>query len=303
MEPAQRQLSRGVQDLLAYAGKQRDAVVHNESGARRGDEDGVHDMRVAIRRLRSTLRSFRGLWERDRSEALRGELKWLADQLGPVRDSHVMGGRLAKAIEAEPPELVVGPVATRVRRHFDADTAEALGRLRDALDSDRYHRILAELDALVSATPARPRGGGWVRRRGRRALRRADRMLDEANGQKASGGAKSSDDRNAALHEARKAYKRARYAVEVLAGRAGKPASRLAKRISKLQDVLGAHQDSVITREVLRDEGTRAQGAGESAFTYGLLHGRQRALSDRVLRRLPRVVRRSRRGRVRNWLR
>jgi CHAD domain-containing protein len=296
MEPAHVDLSRGVRDILDYAGTQRDAVIHNESGARRGDEDGVHDMRVAVRRLRSTLRTFRGLWDRERSEALRGELKWLADQLGPVRDSHVMGGRLAKAIEAEPADLVVGPVADRTRQHFDAETADALGRLREELDSERYHRLLAELDALASAIPAQPRRGKWVRRKGRRALRRADRMFDEANGQ-------SSDVSDEGLHEARKAYKRARYAMEVLAGRAGKPARKLANRISKLQDVLGTHQDSVITREVLREQGRHAREAGEDSFTYGLLHGRQQALSDQVLRRLPRAVRRSRRAQVRDWLR
>lgn len=68
-------------------------------------------MRVATRRLRSTLRTFRGLWDRPRSEALRDELKWLGVQLGRVRDGQVMATALAGAVHREPPELVAGPVA------------------------------------------------------------------------------------------------------------------------------------------------------------------------------------------------
>ena len=128
-----------------------------------------------------------------------------------------------------------------------------------------------------------------------RTLRRADRALDDVgNGEPGS--------RDTGLHEARKAYKRARYAVEVLARRAGKPARRLAKRISTLQDVLGTHQDSVMTRQALGKLAAQARETADDSYTYGLLHARQQAASERILRRLPAAVRRSRSSKNRRWI-
>jgi CHAD domain-containing protein len=266
-----------------YLRAQRDAITEQEPGVRAGDADAVHDMRVATRRLRSTLRSFRGLWDRERVDALRAELKWLADQLGAVRDGQVMAARLRDAVHAEPMTLIVGPVEARIRERLDTETAEGFQHLCAALDSDRYARLLAELDDLdVGAT----KNKGWVRRRVRKAVRRADRMLDDGHD----------------LHEARKAYKRARYAVEVLQPESGKPARRLVKRLKALQDVLGTHQDTVVTRIRLRDLGMRAYRSGENAFSYGLLHARQQTAADVTLRDLPSARVRSRRPKVRGWL-
>jgi CHAD domain-containing protein len=276
--------------VVAYLRAQRDAIAANEPGVRAGDEDAVHDMRVAIRRTRSTLRSFRGMWERKRADTLRGELKWLADRLGPVRDGQVMAARLAGAVRAEPRQLVVGPVEARIQHHLDNDTSDAMERVRGALDGDRYARLLAEIDALIAG--AEDRGDAWVRKRVRKAVRRADRMLDGSD-------AAEGHERDAQLHEARKAYKRARYAAEPFAR---KPARRLAKRLKVLQDVLGTHQDTVITRSVLRDLGMRAFREGGNAFTYGLLHARQQVTGETVLADLPPAAKRARRRKVRRWL-
>lgn len=276
--------------VVAYLRAQRDAIAANEPGVRDGDEDAIHDMRVAIRRLRSTLRSFRGMWERERVDALRGELKWLADKLGPVRDGQVMAARLAGAVRAEPRQLVVGPVEARIEQHLGHDTSDAMERVRGALDGDRYAGLLAEIDAMVGA--AADRGDGWVRKRVRKAVRRADRMLDGAD-------TAGEHERDVQLHEARKAYKRARYAAEPLDR---KPAQRLAKRLKALQDVLGVHQDTVVTRAVLRDLGMRAFREGGNAFTYGLLHARQQVAGETALADLPGATRRARRKKVRRWL-
>lgn len=88
-------------------------------------------------------------------------------------------------------------------------------------------------------------------------------------------------DRAGALHEARKAHKRGRYAVEVLPGRA---APKLAYRLGRLQDVLGAYHDTGVAGDVLREHGMRAHAAGEYAFTYGLLHARQHETGEQLLR-------------------
>ncbi|MEU4478648.1 CYTH and CHAD domain-containing protein [Micromonospora sp. NPDC023966] len=272
--------------VVDYLTAQRDTLIGHHAGALGGDEDAVHDMRVAVRRLRSTLRTFRGLWDRAESEAVRAELRWLGGRLGPVRDVQVLGARLADAVHAEPDELVLGPVPARFAERFAADLATALDGLRAALGSDRYTDLLRRLDALVEGptTRVRPR---WVNRRVRRAVTRFDDRLDRA----LAGG----DD--TALHEARKAGKRARYAVEVR-----RPAAKLVDRFKDLQDALGAHQDSVVTREVLREQALRAYAAGENTFTYGLLHARQAAVADRAGPALVRARDRARRRKVRRWL-
>src|SRR6185312_9029097 len=54
-------------------------------GVRSREEDAVHQMRVACRRMRSDLKTFRPLVEEPWGEALRAELKWLADCLGDAR--------------------------------------------------------------------------------------------------------------------------------------------------------------------------------------------------------------------------
>jgi CHAD domain-containing protein len=104
------------------------------------------------------------------------------------------------------------------------------------------------------------------------------------------------------LHAARRAYKRARYAVELLAPLHPGPSGRLAKRLAALQDLLGAHQDAVVAEQALRDLGLGAHLDGENGFTYGLLHARQRAFATAALQDLDRLVRRVRSRRARGWL-
>jgi CHAD domain-containing protein len=229
-----------------------------------------------------------------------------------------MAGRLADAVRGEPDELVLGPVAARLAERFATDLAAALDELRRALDSDRYTELLRRLDTLLEGPPARTVDARWVARRVRRAVIRADERLDQAL---AAGhpGDRAAPDRAAdrsgrdaepdhpggtdvALHEARKAVKAARYAVEVREPAAGKPATRLVARLKELQDLLGAHQDSTVTRDVLRRQALRAYAAGENTFTYGVLHARQATAADRELPGLVRARDRARRRKVRRWL-
>jgi CHAD domain-containing protein len=303
------------QVLNGYLRAQRDAIVDNEPGVRRGDSGSVHAMRVATRRLRSTLHTFRPLFDAGRTEPLRDELQWLGRVLGAVRDGDVMAGRLAAAVAVERPELVVGPVAARIHGRLATSTAEARTRLIEELDGPRFAALLDALDELVETAPPATVTKKRLRRLTHKALRRADRCLDAAwragsangdRGNPAAGDGRdvhtAGDDREVHLHDARKAYKRARYAAETIAPLAGKPARRLSKRLTVLQDLLGAHQDAIATGELLREYGMRAHLDGENAFTYGLLHARQHEAGERGLERLVDARRRAGRQKVRRWL-
>jgi CHAD domain-containing protein len=292
--------------VTAYLRQHRDELIGNDPLVRVGNPDGVHDMRVAIRRLRATLRTFRSILDRSRTEALRAELQWLGGMLGAVRDGDVMRLRLDKSLAAEPPDTIVGPVAARIHERLGASTKQARDDLGAAMTSRRYAHVLDELDAVVDSD-LRPATGNGLRRAARKAVRRADLRLDAAVELPAepTGVAFPSSvprSRDVALHDARKAYKRARYAAEALAADAGAPAGRLAKRLRILQDILGEYQDTVVGAQLLRDFGMRAHLDGDNAFSYGVLFARQTAAGALELAGLDRAQRRARRRGVRAWL-
>ncbi len=276
---APRRSRRKINPVLRYAREQREAVEEHDQLVRAGDAVAVHKMRVATRRLRSTLKTFKASFDPRRAAALSDDLKWLAGHLGDVRDGQVLSHKLLAGTTDFP------EVTARVRAHLEAQVERARAALTEALSSDRYLALLDAMDALVDdPEPDDPD----ALRRARRALRRADRLLDRA----------TADGVDAELHEARKAYKRARYAVEIFAPGAGKPGKRLVKELTGLQDVLGAHQDSVVAREVLREVARTAP----DAFGYGVLWARQEQAGEQTLTELPAVVAASRDTGLRSWL-
>ncbi len=213
-------------------------------GVRRREEDAVHQMRVACRRMRSDLKTFRPLIEPLWGEALRGELSWLADNLGDARDLEVLRERLRKQLKGEVP-----PYDLAAFERLDAILAQreeaALQAGADALASDRYLRLL---DVLVDAarqpvvSPAAA-AACWkalpllVRGSWNRFAKRARRLAH--------------DDHDDEWHEARIKAKQARYAAEAVTGVLGKPAARMAEAAKQVQEILGEHQDAAIAAEVL----------------------------------------------------
>jgi CHAD domain-containing protein len=268
----------------------------------RGDEpDAVHQMRVATRRLRSTLRSFGQIIRRDGTERLAGELKWLGTVLGDARDAEVLAGHLLAGLRETPAELVIGPVQARVQGHFASKHADARTALLEVLDSQRYFSLLDELDKLLAEPPftrqaARPAADvlpAAARRPYRQVRRRIRRARRAAPGQPT----------DEALHEARKAAKRARYAGEAMAPALGKKARRFAQQMKKVQSVLGDHQDTVIARQAERELGMSAHLAGENAFSYGLLYGRDACHADQLQAQAWRTWKRASHPRYRRWMR
>ena len=172
---------------------------------RRG-QDPIHDTRVAIRRLRSTIRVFGKLLDRSAAEHLDEELKWFAGLLGEVRDRQVQRRRFCEVLADWPPELVLGPVANRINTDLHSEQLRARTAVADAMDSPRYLDILATLQRWRTRVPLTTKPTAKkLHKRASRAERKADRRLAAA--------VESSDD--AMLHRARKAAKRARYAAEL----------------------------------------------------------------------------------------
>jgi CHAD domain-containing protein len=268
----------------------------------RADEfDSVHQMRVATRRLRATLRSFGKVIPRPATEKLAGELKWLGGLLGEARDGEVLPRHLLASLETVPVELLIGPVQARVQGHFAPLRASAREQVVKAFDSVRYAKLLANLDRVAHDPPRSPQAGAPARdvlpAAVRKAYRQAKRRMRRAR-QAPVGQA-----RDVALHEARKSARRARYAAEAARPASGKPARTFARQMKKVQSVVGDHQDTVIARQASRDLGIGAHLAGENAFTYGLLYEHEHEQAERLQPRVRSVWKKASRPRHRTWMR
>lgn len=274
--------------VLAYLADQRAAIIAGDLALRLGD-DAIHPTRVATRRYRSTVRTFATLFDQDRAAALDAELRWYAGVLGGVRDGAVMRERMAAAVADVPVSARLGPVGGDIDQHLVADSARHGADLSRALDGRRYLALLTELDAWLVDPPFTPPAQdpaaavtALVAKAGRQVAKRLSIALEQED-----------DD---ALHPARKAAKRARYAAELAAPVLGaKKSERRVTRYTELQDILGEYQDSVVAAELLlrlgREAGTRP---GENGFAYGVLYAeelqRGRAARRRARKRLRKLA-------------
>ena len=268
-EPAASSSTPANRALTDYLNAQLDQIAAGDIGLRRG-KDPIHDTRVAIRRLRSTLRVFRKVLDQPAIGDLDGELKWFAALLGDVRDCQVQHRRFGDVLDGMPVELVLGPVRSRIRNDLQAIELPARTRLGEAMDSDRYLAIMAVLRRWRAAPPVdQDIAISTLKTRGRRARHKADRRLAAA--------LETGDD--VMLHRARKAAKRARYAAE-LCKPVDKKAKRTVKYYKNIQSLLGDHQDTVVATEALR---RMAVAAGttpdENGFTFGMLYAREQQIA------------------------
>jgi len=258
------------------------------------DPEGVHQARVATRRLRSDLRTFRSLLDEQWTAGLSNELRWLGDVFGAVRDADVLLERLETKL-VKLPEIDRGP-AKRLLDRLRTDRERGRDRMLYALRSARYDALL---DQLVAAA-ARPR-----------FLLRVDDTDDaEVLSQlarrpwkhlAAAVAALGDDPSDLALHGVRIQAKRARYAAEAVAPAFGKPARAFVRAVTRLQDVLGEHQDAIVAAEWLRR--VAASTADESTgFAAGELAAIEYGAAERARRAWPDAWRRANRRRLRNWL-
>ncbi|MFJ1753396.1 CHAD domain-containing protein [Kitasatospora sp. NPDC088134] len=234
-----------------------------EPDVRADRPDAVHRMRVAARRLRSALRTHRRHLRGDRTRT-EDELQWLGRALGRARDAEVLGARLLAQARELPDGADRARVLAELATWSERETREARPQVLAALDSERFRRLLAELTALAADPPLNARAARPAAPELTRTLRREHRRTAERLA--AARRAPDGPAREHALHDARKAAKRARYAGESV----GRPARGFTHRMRALQDVLGRHQDAVVARDTVRT-------LSDGGFGYGALYGRQTA--------------------------
>jgi len=259
-----------------------------------GDPEGVHQMRVATRRLRSHLRTFRTLLEESAALGeLTAELGWLADQLGEVRDLEVLEERLRKDAELLPPEDTA--IGVRVAALLEEQIAPARTKLLDSLHSERYLALVERLVAFANAPPLTGRHQDPAAEVVPALVRKPWRKLRDAVDGLPPPLAAGDDE----LHRIRILAKRTRYAAEAAAPVAGREAERFAKAVTAVQTLLGEHQDSVVAATFLRS----ITGAARRAFVAGELRELERRAQIRVRESLTGTWKAARAKSLRDWLR
>jgi CHAD domain-containing protein len=271
-------------------------LLRHDAGVRSGnDHEDVHQARVATRRLRSDLRSFREVFEPGWANDLRVELGWLGAQLGAVRDTDVLIDRLrASAAELPGRDAVV---AERILGRLAARRDEARTVLIAAMRSARYRELL---DRLVAAS-AEPlvRSAAAAGSTGRDSTSVLAGVMRQPWARlRAAMEALGPDASDAELHEARIRAKRLRYAAEAVAPVFGNRARGFARAATELQRVLGEHQDSVVASAWLRD--VAASGA-PTAFVAGELAAAEHAAAAAARAAWPTAWKALARKRLRFW--
>ncbi|MBX7268520.1 CYTH and CHAD domain-containing protein [Micromonospora sp. Llam7] len=268
-----------------------------------GDDDtAVHQMRVACRRLRSDLKTFRPLVRPAWARPLRTELKWLADALGAARDTEVLRERLRRTAAADPVSPVDPAAVDRLDEVLAGWQEAALAGVDEALRSARY---LALVDALVLAARAprlTPRAKAPARQVLARLVGRPWRQL--AGTAKKPGGVAALDPAgpDEQWHTVRKQGKQARSAVTAVAPVLGRDAAKLARALAKVQNLLGEHQDAAVAAQTWRAVAEERPADHQLAVTAGRLLERERAAVRRARADFPYAWRRASRRRRTRWL-
>lgn len=216
-----------------------------------GDPEGVHQLRVGLRRTRAALALFRDALPGERSRGFEKELRWLAGELGPARDLDVFVTETLGPLEGR---LSARPHAKRLHDAARELREEAYARARAALDAPRCAALCLALGGWLTtrgwrgeasdeqrallAEPARERGRELLERLFEKARRRGRRLAQRSDAER---------------HRLRIALKKLRYGCEFLGSLYGEAqVERSARRLSRLQDVLGSLNDVATTERLLR---------------------------------------------------
>jgi CHAD domain-containing protein len=249
------------------------ALLTHEPGTRTGEDiEDLHQMRVAVRRMRATLKAARPLLDAAWSDDLRAELGWLGGALGPVRDLDVLLLRLHREIASLPADEQNAGVALLDALERERTTARAA--MLEALTAPRYFGLLERLAETVSAplpTPApgdapRPALVDLVRAEARKLRRAVEKAGD--------------DPPDEVLHALRIRGKRVRYTGELVAPSlrgtpVGKQVRRLLSATTALQEVLGDHQDACVAEQRIRGLLAGLDVTPDTVFVAGRLVERE----------------------------
>jgi len=262
-------------------------LAANQPAMQGGDPEGVHQMRVALRRLRAAISLFSEMLASPQTAAVKAEFKWIARELGPVRELDVFIKRVLKPVSDGNPN---GAGVAVLARDLQKQRGNAFARALAAVESPRFRALVLDAAAWIEAgewthqdnalvralreRPIAPAAAEELHRRWKRILKRG-KDLETLGPQR--------------RHKLRIQAKKLRYASEYFTETfPGKKSARRCKRfvfsLEKLQDALGDLNDIAVHEDTIAALGLRRRRANpKRAFAAGLLTGREDAQLDAVM--------------------
>jgi triphosphatase len=265
-------------------------IVGNQPAVLGGKPDGVHQMRIGIRRLRAAMSAHGELLGDEQSNAIKGELKWLAGALTPARELDVLLVQVVAPLKRGKRRTDPNGLST-LPRALEKERKQAYRSACEAVQSARYRELALSTAEWIEAGRwldqqddlLRDRAGMPVETFAAEALQRRWRKFRK----KAKGLAKlDAEDR----HKCRIQGKKLRYAAEFFAE--AFPAKRAQKRLAKfmtalkkVQDCLGVLNDIAVHENRIAAMGMqRSEGSRKKAFEAGLVAGHEDARYDAAMR-------------------
>ncbi len=265
----------------AIASSCLDHAAANERAVREGETEGIHQMRVGLRRLRAAISIFKELLPGAETEKIKTELKWLTGQLGPARDFDVLiEGRVGPMHRSGPITAELGIL----KRDLELKRDAALEKGKTAVNSERY-RELGLLTALWIAN------GGWSRNfeplSVARRHRRAGEFAAEHLAKRTKKILKKLEDIEAldalCRHKLRISVKKLRYACEFFAGlfdsrKQATQRKHFAKTLKDLQGSLGNLNDIEVHKRLattIAHSRKRSKKRTVEALAMGFIAGQE----------------------------
>lgn len=202
----------------------------------------VHQSRGSVRRLRSVLQTFPGLFDADWSRSMLVELSWFGGVLGESRDLDVLRMGITNSLELIEDEsiqaLVMGQLDRRIEEAHERNAIER--------STKRYALLVDDIAAIGIDVVFEPRAKGPADEVLTSQLHGTWRDVGEADDEARA------QSNNENLHELRKELKRLECACEVLGLVVAEPALELAKSANLAQKKLGVVHDEAVARAWLK---------------------------------------------------
>ncbi len=249
----------------------------NEVPVLAGDAEAVHQMRVGLRRLRAAMSLMREMLSDGQSQAVKTELKWLTEQLGPARDFDVFVRDSVAPLAKEASGMKV------LKKEMEQQRDEAFARARLAVADERYRRLILAVALWLA-------NGGWASdedlmqraRRERPILSFARETLATRTRKVVKKARKVETLEPRARHKLRIAAKKLRYAGEFFAALyIGKKAKARQQKVSAsleaLQNALGRLNDFSIHQKMAGKiiAAPKTAGSRKEAYGFGIVTGHE----------------------------
>jgi triphosphatase len=245
------ELERDADARSAFKQIARECIHHlqsNQDMVLQGtDVEGVHQMRVALRRLRSAFSLFHKMLGRENTTGLTEELRWITDILGAARDLDVFITQTLPSITAQ---FSDHPGLLKLHQKALAAQQKAYANTRIAINSQRYHRLLLSLASWLENErwlEGKPEPDStYVQDIAQAALAKRHKQLHQH-------GERLMHMHPEERHQTRIAAKKLRYAAEFFSSLYPVGKSRaFVRTLANLQDVLGVLNDIAVTENLLR---------------------------------------------------